>query len=247
MVDIKNLSLSFKLSYFKSSSFREVFVAFFMSPLQLFRQGKRLILFEDLNLQIGEGDIVAFVGTNGSGKTTLCRIIAGILSPQKGSVSITGDVRAIFDTSVSIQPELTGYENAILLIEFLYPGETSENKAKILEESMKFTDLADFIDTPVKFYSAGMHARLCLSLVSAKEGDVLILDEVFEGADQFFTEKISARIENLIQKSGAVIFVSHSFHQIKRVCNRAIVLKKGRIVFDGHPADAEKIYVRDNS
>ena len=240
LVNLENLGLSFKMSFFRSDSFRGEFTNFFKKSQDNASRPDRLVLFENLNLTIYEGDRLGLVGVNGVGKTSLCRCIAGVYKPQKGKMSINGQVRAIFDTSIAIQSELTGRENAVLMSEFLYPHET--DRKQMLEECLNFSELGEFLDVPVKFYSNGMNTRLALSVVSAKGGDILILDEVFEGADQFFRKKISERISKLIQSSGAAVFVSHSFEQIKKTCNRVVILSRNGIIFDGNPEEAEHVY-----
>lgn len=242
LIDIQNLGLSFKVPLYRSDSVRSTFTGFFKNPKKIFqRNPERLILFENLNLKVHEGDRLGLVGINGVGKTSLCRCIAGVYLAQKGQIKKYGHVRAIFDTAIGVQPELTGRENAKLMAEFLYPSEP--NRHDLIEESLKFSELGEFLDAPVKFYSNGMHTRLCLSLVSARPGDVLILDEVYEGADQFFRQKIVERVNKMIELSGAVIFVSHSFEQIKKTCNRVAILNRNGVVFSGSPAEAENFYV----
>ncbi len=233
--------MSFKLKFFKQDSFRSLFTSFFNPDINSSSNpSKHLVLFENLSLKIYAGDRLGILGVNGVGKTSLCRCIAGIYKAQKGKISTHGNVRAIFDTSIAIQSELTGRENAFLISEFLYPDK--ENRNKLIEDSLEFSELKEYLDIPVKFYSNGMNTRLALSIVSAAPADILILDEVFEGADQFFRKKISNRISDLIARSGAVIFVSHSFEQIKKNCNRVIVMSRGGLVFDGSPEEAQKVY-----
>ena len=113
----------------------------------------------------------------------------------------------------------------------MYPSES--NRKALVEEALIFSELGQFLDIAYKFYSKGMQARLCLSLVSSKPCDVIILDEVFDGADIFFREKLSKRILKMIKESGAALFVSHSPEQVHEVCNRVILLDGGKIIFDG--------------
>jgi ABC-type polysaccharide/polyol phosphate transport system ATPase subunit len=241
ILSVENLGLTFKLPVFNQDTLRSVFTKFFQNPIDaLTKQGERFVVFDDLTFQIRRGDRVGLLGVNGTGKTTLCRCIAGIYNAQKGRVVRHASVKAVFDTMIGIQPELTGRENAYLLAEFLYPG--LKEKADIVEESLRFSELGEFLNTPYKYYSNGMQARLCLSLISARGNDLLILDEVFDGADQFFREKISNRVIEMIQKSGAVIFVSHSNDQVLKICNRVLVLNKKKLIFDGDPEEAQKIY-----
>lgn len=241
IASIKNIALSFQLPVYNQDSLRSTFTNALSSPLTFIkRKPKSLIVFDNLSFDIHRGDRIGLIGVNGVGKTSLCRCIAKIYHPQKGTIRTNGSVRAVFDTAVGIQPELTGRENAYLLAEFLFPQ--IKNKKQLVEDCLTFSELGGFLDTPYKFYSNGMQARLCLSLVSAKADDILILDEVFDGADQFFREKITARIKNIIQESGAVIFVSHSYDQILQVCNRVLILRDKKLIFDGDPILGQEIY-----
>jgi ABC-type polysaccharide/polyol phosphate transport system ATPase subunit len=182
------------------------------------------------------------LGVNGAGKSSLCRCIAGMYKPTTGSVEVFGETRAVFNTNIGIQPDLTGRENAELLTQFLYPGLSKNDAKELINDAINFSELGRFIDAPFRLYSNGMQTRLSLSLVSARPTDLLILDEVFDGADTFFKEKISLRVQKMIQLSGAALFVSHSPDQVLKVCNRAIVLDQAQIVFDGEPSEALNFY-----
>jgi ABC-type polysaccharide/polyol phosphate transport system ATPase subunit len=241
IAEIKSMSLVFPLRFQKAASLRDVFVQAAKNPIAtLFRPPQFLEIIRDLNLTIKKGDRLALVGVNGVGKTTLCRAMAGIYFPTRGTIAIHGKVRAIFDTGVGIFPELTGRENAHILADFLYPD--LPGKAEKIREALEFTELGHFLDTPYKFYSNGMQARLCLSVLTMDPTDLLILDEVFEGADQFFREKIAKRVVDIIERSGAVVFVSHNEGLISRVCNRAVLIANGRVVFDGAVETAMQKY-----
>ena len=198
----------------------------------------------NLNLSIYEGDRVGVLGVNGAGKSSLCRAIAGGYKPKVGKIETSGKILAIFDTSMGIIPELTGRENATLLYEFLFPELSADNKMKLLKDALEFSELGDFVDVPFYKYSKGMQARLCLSVISSCGSDILILDEVFDGADEFFSKKISERVLDMINASGSVVFVSHSVEQVARVCNRVVVLRGGNVVFDGRVEDGITEYHR---
>lgn len=238
---MKDLGLVFPARIHRAGSIRDSFVRTLTHPIvTLFTPQQKLEVLAGIDLEIQRGDRIALMGVNGAGKTSLCRAIAGFYKPTRGTLDVRGHVRAIFDTMVGIYPELTGRENADILTDFLYP-ELPDREVRI-REALEFTELGHFLDTPFKFYSNGMQARLCLSILTMKETDVLILDEVFEGADQFFREKIAARVLDMIEKSGAVIFVSHSEDQLRRVCNRAVLIRKGKVAFDGPVEDGLKFY-----
>jgi ABC-2 type transport system ATP-binding protein len=241
IVEIKNMRLVFRARVHRATTARDVFVRSISNPMSfLFRPPEMLELINGLNLNIYQGDRVALIGVNGAGKTSLCRAIAGVYKPTKGEINVTGKVRAIFDTMVGIFPELTGRENAEILTDFLYP-DLPDRDARVAD-ALEFSELGNFLDTPFKYFSNGMQARLCLSILTMQATDLLILDEVFEGADQFFREKIAKRVLGIIERSGAVIFVSHSEDQLRRVCNRAIVLKNGAVAFDGPVEDGLSFY-----
>ncbi|MES2854723.1 MAG: ATP-binding cassette domain-containing protein [Bdellovibrionota bacterium] len=244
IVDIKNLSLIFPLRFQHATSIRDVFVQAAKNPFRvLLKAPQSLEVIRNLNLTVNKGDRLALIGVNGAGKTTLCRALAGIYTPTKGKLTVHGRTRAIFDTAIGIYPELTGRENARILTDFLYPD--LANSEERIRESLEFTELGHFLDTPFKFYSNGMQARLCLSILTMEPTDLLILDEVFEGADQFFREKISKRVVDIIERSGAVIFVSHNEAQLEKVCNRGVIIADGMVAYDGSVTEALRIY-REN-
>lgn len=233
LVAIKNVSLTLRKPKYSHSTLRDQFVSSCRSVFSGRKANRQsALILDNINLTVSKGDRIGILGTNGQGKTTLCRCIAGFYNPQRGSIRRYGKVRGIFDTGTAIYPELTGRENAKLLMHFLYP-EQRRNFDELIEEALHFSELGDDLDSPYRTYSNGMQARLYLSIISCLPADILILDEVFDGADRFFREKISQRVLNLIDTSGAVIFVSHSLDQINRVCNRIVVLDNHRIVFDG--------------
>lgn len=231
---VNNLTLSYKLNQHSSDSLKESFIKVMSSPFStIFNKYDQHLVLDNISFNINEGDRIGLLGVNGVGKTSLCRIISGMFNPTKGEININGEVRAIFDTSIGILEDLTGRENATILMELMFPTLDKETKKKFINEALEFSELNDFLDIPFKKYSKGMQARLCLSLISCTGSDLLILDEVFDGADTFFKEKIAKRVLKMINNSGAVIFVSHSADQIKQTCNRLIVIDNKKICYDG--------------
>jgi ABC-type polysaccharide/polyol phosphate transport system ATPase subunit len=244
MVSVRGLGLHFRSKFYRTVTVRDLFVQAVKNPWEtLLRPTQTSVIFEDLNFDLYRGDRVGLVGINGVGKSSLCRCIAGIYQATRGTITVAGECRAVFDTGIGIQPELTGRENAEILAELLFLVSPAKQK-ELVDDALRFAELGDYVDTPFKFYSNGMQARLCLSLVSAMPADVLILDEVFDGADQFFRKKIAQRVKDQIEHSGTVIFVSHSFDQVQDVCNRVILLHERKIIFDGSPKEAYEIYCR---
>lgn len=229
---LDRVNLTFRTDMYRPWTWREAFSRIQSNAFSgLSHQPDRLHVAKDISFTVRSGERVGILGVNGTGKTSLCRCISGTYKPTSGRILIRGQLRSVFDTGIAIQPELTGRENARLLFEFMYP-EASDKEA-LIEEALEFSELGEFADAPFRIYSNGMQARLYLSVISRRPADLFILDEVFDGADEFFRKKIEAQMIRIIEQSGAVIFVSHVADQIKNVCNRVIVLEDGRIVFDG--------------
>jgi ABC-type polysaccharide/polyol phosphate transport system ATPase subunit len=243
ILEIKNLNISYKTTMFHGGGLRDAFTQLLTSPIKfLMRRPHNLDLLKDINLTIKKGEKVGLIGINGSGKTSLCRAIAGMHGLQK-SIHVNGDVRAIFDTAVVIQPELSGEENAYILVNLLYPELSKAERISIAKEAIEFSELGEFQYSAFKYYSKGMKARLFLSIVSARPCDLLILDEVFNGADSFFNAKITKRVKEMIEKSHAVLFVSHSVDTLKEICERGVVIRDNGISFDGNINDAVDFYL----
>lgn len=241
LIEVKNLDLAFPLRTYKNSTVRDVVLSTLKNPISLFKEENAFHALKNINFQVTAGERIGLLGVNGAGKSTLCRCLSGFYTPPKGEIIRRGNVRALFESSLAMFPELSGRENLKVLAEIFYDYKTC-NLPKIIEESIEFSELGDFIEAPIKTYSKGMLLRLSLSLLSALPTDILILDEVFDGADEFFREKLSRRIKNLIDNSGVVIFVSHQDIQLLEVCTRVLLINNGSIIYDGSPEEALKAY-----
>ena len=192
----------------------------------------------DINLEIQPGESFGIIGRNGSGKSTLLRIIAGIYRPSSGEVRLPKDIRigAMIELGVGFHPELTGRENVFLgasihglcrkEIEALYPA------------IVEFAELDDFMDTAIKNYSSGMHARLGFGLAVSLNPDLLIIDEVLAVGDEAFQQKCVKQIEAFRALGKTIIFVSHSAEAVKSICSRVCVLDHGLLVYLGEPNEA---------
>lgn len=241
LLDIQDLSLAFPLRLITSSTMREVFISTLAGPFSKKSKKGSFPVLKNINLKIRQGDRIGLIGVNGAGKSTLCRCISGYYQPREGKIIRNAQIRALFEPALGLYPELSGRENARILAEIYFQQYRKEIDS-IVEESLEFSELKNFIDAPIKTYSKGMLVRLTLSVLSARPADILILDEVFDGADEFFREKLSVRIRKLIDQSGAVIFVSHYEAQINEVSNRAIVMGEGKILYDGEITAAYALY-----
>jgi ABC-type polysaccharide/polyol phosphate transport system ATPase subunit len=242
ILKVKDLKVHFYLDHYYDKGLRDVFVSALSNPFEYFFKQKEIFYaLNGLTFTLHRGMRLGILGVNGSGKTTLCRCLAGMMRAQEGSVETTKEVRAIFDTGSGIMPELTGRENAQLLARLFFTGE--KEVKHLVEEAISFSELGHFIDAPFKKYSKGMQSRLLLSLISSLPADILILDEVFDGADVFFRQKLAKRMISFIEKAGATVFVSHSTEQIREICNKVMVIHEGKMHFLGEVEDGIKAYM----
>lgn len=185
---------------------------------------------EELSLLVQDGDRVGLVGHNGSGKTTLLRVLAGIYKPASGTIRIEGRVGTLLDTTAGMDPEATGIENIYLRGYLL--GMTRKQIEAQLDDIATFTDLGDFLQLPIKTYSAGMSARLAFGISTSIENDILLIDEGIGAGDAAFQEKAQRRIEGLFARTSIVLLASHSPDLIQRFCNRQIRMEHGHVIED---------------
>jgi lipopolysaccharide transport system ATP-binding protein len=202
---------------------------------------KKIQAIKNINLEINKRDRVGLLGHNGSGKSTLLKIISNITTPTSGEILVNGKICSILQGRVAFHPELTGLEN-IYLVGALH-GMSSEQIDKKIDNIIEFSELKEFINTPIKRYSDGMSIKLAFSTLSHLDGDILILDEILATVDGFFREKVIKRILRKIDEEYlTLIFVSHQIENIKDVCKKIVILERGEVKFVGGLDDGIKIY-----
>lgn len=197
----------------------------------------------DLTLAVQRGESVALIGANGSGKSTALRLIAGIYEPTSGTVIRRGRVVAVIELGAAFHHELTGAENVKLYAASL--GLTRQEIADHYEEMVAFAEIDDFIDTPTKYYSSGMRARLAFSVAVCSRPEVLLLDEVLAVGDERFTQRCLERLAAFQQSGGTIVFVSHDMDSVLRVCSRAIWLSDGGVRQAGSANDVVGAYLAE--
>jgi ABC-2 type transport system ATP-binding protein len=185
----------------------------------------------DVDIVIRRGETVGLTGANGSGKSTLLKVLSGILRPNEGRVMVHGRVASLLELGAGFDGELTGRENVYLNAALL--GISRQRTESLFEQILGFSELEDFIDTPVKHYSSGMYVRLGFAIAVHVDPDILIIDEVLAVGDAAFQRKCLDRIREFQNQGKTILFVSHSSAQITSLCTRAVLLDKGRVVFDG--------------
>lgn len=195
---------------------------------------------KDINFTLNKGDRLGILGLNGAGKSTLLKVIAGVLKATEGTVTAKGKIAPLLELGAGFDQQYTGRENIYLYGAVL--GFSKKFLDEKLDEIIEFSELGKFIDVPVKNYSSGMKSRLGFSVATLVEPDILILDEVLSVGDAKFRKKSEAKIMSMFDKGVTVLFVSHSLDQVKRLCNKAILLEKGKIISHGSIEEVSKVY-----
>jgi ABC-type polysaccharide/polyol phosphate transport system ATPase subunit len=205
-------------------------------------RGADVWALRDVSFVVGPGEAVGLVGRNGSGKTTLLRLLAGIVKPTSGSVAVGGRVGSLLELGAGFHPDFTGRENVYLNGSVHGLGRRAVRE--LMDEIVAFAELEEFIDLPVRTYSSGMAMRLGFAIAAHIRADVLLLDEVFAVGDEEFQRKCFGKIFEFKQRGGTIVFVSHDAAAVERLCERALLLRAGRLEFDGSTQEAILRYHR---
>lgn len=224
----------------KAESLKSKFIGLFY---RRYREEQEILwALKDISFKISAGEAFGLVGRNGSGKSTLLKVIAGIYPPTKGKVEVPNGSRmgTMIELGVGFHPELTGKENIFLGASI--HGLNRKEIERIYQRVVQFSELDDFMDTPVKNYSSGMHARLGFGLAVNLNPDVLIVDEVLAVGDEPFQHKCKREIDNFRAQGKTIIFVSHKPEDVKEICDTACVLNHGSLVFVGQAGEAIERY-----
>jgi len=219
-----------------SHSFKEAFVGWL--------RGRRVradtfTALDDVTFQVGEGESVAVLGFNGSGKSTSLKLVSGVLEPDEGIVLTRGRVAGLIEVGAGFHPDLTGRENVFLNAAIL--GMSRKQTEDRFDEIVAFSEIGDFIDQEVKHYSSGMFMRLAFSVAIHVDLDILLVDEVLSVGDAPFREKCRRRIMELAESGVTMLVVSHDMKMVEELCERGIVIHRGRKVFDGPIGDAIQV------
>lgn len=194
----------------------------------------------DVDLQINAGTTIGLIGPNGSGKSTLLKVIGGIIDCDTGSVLTRGRMAALLELGAGFHPDLTGRENVYLNAAIL--GLSTEETEERFDDIVAFSGIEQFIDTPVKFYSSGMYVRLAFAVAVNVDPDIVLVDEVLAVGDERFQQKCIAKIQDFQAEGRTILIVSHSMAQIASMCDRVVVLDRGKIVYDGEPQEAITVF-----
>jgi len=189
----------------------------------------------DISIKLEHGDRVGLVGHNGAGKSTLLRLLSGIYEPTRGSARVRGRVAPVFDLGVGMDPEISGYEN--IIIRGLFLGQTRKSMVARMDEIIDFTELGEYITMPLRTYSTGMRVRLALGVVTSIDPEILLLDEGIGAVDAEFMTKARIRLQNLVKRSGILVFASHSDEFLIQLCSSAMWIDHGTVRQQGSIRD----------
>ena len=209
------------------------------------RVGERFLALDDVSFEVRKGEALGIIGHNGAGKSTLLKLLSRVTAPSKGKLSYNGRITSMLEVGTGFHSELTGRENVYMNGAIL--GMTKQEISRKFDEIVRFAEMEQFIDTPVKRYSSGMYVKLAFAVAAHLDSDIMIMDEVLAVGDINFQKKCLKRMRSAATEEGkTVLYVSHNMNTIRDLCDRCIVLDHGKVIFDGNVEKAVGIYIGTN-
>ncbi|MDV7355374.1 ABC transporter ATP-binding protein [Rhodococcus oxybenzonivorans] len=245
-IETRDACVDFPIFDAKSRSLKKAFLG--KAGGSIGRNSSDVVVVEalrDITLSLKEGDRIGLVGHNGAGKSTLLRLLSGIYEPTRGSASIRGRVAPVFDLGVGMDPEISGYEN--IIIRGLFLGQTRKQMLAKMDEIAEFTELGEYLSMPLRTYSTGMRVRVAMGVVTSIDPEILLLDEGIGAVDAEFMKKARVRLQALVERSGILVFASHSNEFLAQLCDTAMWIDHGRIRQQGGIEDVVRAYEGDDA
>lgn len=233
IIELNSVSLAYPIYSIRAQSLRNT-IADFAVGGKLLRDGKDVIhvgALNNISFTLHDGDRLGIVGHNGAGKTTLLKVLAGVYEPDKGRVDVNGRVSSMIDIGLGVDPTLTGRENVINMGRIR--GYTTKQILAKMGDIVTFTDLGQFIDLPMKTYSAGMMTRLIFGVATSMDPEVLLMDEWIGAGDKSFIDKATARLNDVLTRARVIVLASHSWSLIHEMCNKLLVMDGGNQIYFG--------------
>lgn len=224
MIEVKNVSMKFNLGIEKGFSLKQGFVDMFKKKEKI---NNDFWALKNVNFDVEKGEVVGFVGSNGAGKSTLLKVIAGVMKPTKGKVSVYGNICPMIELGAGFDSQLTAREN--IYLNGAVMGYSKEFINSKFDEIVSFSELSEFLDVPIQNFSSGMIARLAFSIATIVDPEILIVDEILSVGDMAFQKKSEEKMLNMINGGTTVLFVSHSIDQIRNMCNKVVWIEKGEV------------------
>ena len=239
-IELTDVSLTFSVRRTPKTTFKEYLTrALFLESRNPRTQVHAL---SNLNLSARDGERIGVIGHNGAGKSTLLRLLAGVYPPTAGTRVVEGRICSLFDITLGFEPDANGWENIKYRAYLL--GETPRTLRKKIDAIAEFTELGEFLDMPVRFYSSGMMVRLAFAISTAVDPEVLLIDEVLAAGDMHFQLKAKDRMREMMDQARLMVFVSHDLSAMTGLCDRAIWLNHGSVRMAGNPFEVVAAYQR---
>lgn len=239
MIKVDNVSMRFNLGIEKNFSLKLFFINLFKTKKKKPKKEEFWAL-KDVSFEVEKGEVIGFIGSNGAGKSTMLKVIAGVMKPTTGKVTVNGNICPMIELGAGFDMELTARENIYLNGAVLgYSKDFIEQK---FDEIVEFSELKEFLDVPVRNFSSGMTARLAFSIATVVDPEILIVDEILSVGDISFQKKSEAKMRSMIGGGTTVLFVSHSLNQIEKICDRVVWLNHGQVVKIGPAKEICKEY-----
>lgn len=227
VIKLNNITMEFNLHKEKLDSVKEYFIKLVKRDIKR----ERFKALDNVSFIVNKGDRVGVLGLNGAGKSTLMKVVAGVFEPTSGTIQTQGVIAPMIELGAGFDNQYTGAENIFLYGAVL--GHSRKYMQQRFDEIVEFSELGDFINVPLKNYSSGMRARLGFSIATMVKPEILILDEVLSVGDAKFKKKSEAKLKSMMDENTTVLFVSHNLAQVRRICNKAIILEKGKLIVYG--------------
>lgn len=240
MIKVENVSMKFRMANDHITSLKEFMVKKIVGKLEY----KEFIALNDVSFTIEKGDVVGIIGKNGAGKSTLLKIISGILSPSKGKLEVSGNIAPMLELGAGFDVDLTARENIYLNGAVL--GYSKKYLTERYNDIVEFSELHDFMDTPIRNFSSGMTMRLAFSIATLVNPDILIVDEILSVGDSQFQKKSAKRMRELMSGGTTVLLVSHSIDQIRSMCNKVVWLEHGTVRMFGNAQEVCSEYTESS-
>jgi len=236
IIDVSNVSMRFNLAEEKTDTFKEYVLKLLTGKLNF----TEFYALKNVSFKVNRGESIALIGKNGSGKSTMLKIIAGVMYPSEGTVSVNGSIVPLIELGAGFDPDLTARENIYLNGAVL--GHDRAFMDQHFEEIVAFSELEQFIDVPVKNFSSGMVARLGFAIATIVRADILVVDEILAVGDFKFQQKCKAKMSELMEGGTTLLFVSHSGEQVKELCQKAVWIDHGELMAFGNTEEVYSLY-----
>jgi len=238
IIQVNNVTMEFRIYNDRLNSLKE----FFIKKITRKLTSQVFTALKDVSFSITKGEVFGVIGSNGAGKSTLLKLISGIMVPTMGNIKINGTIAPLLELGAGFDPDLTARENVFLNGAVL--GYSKQYLFDRYNDIVEFSELQEFMDTPIRNFSSGMVMRLAFSIATLVDPDILIVDEILAVGDEHFQQKSFQRMKELINKGATVLLVSHSIRQIQELCTRVLWLERGKVQMIGETAEVCDAYLQ---